>query len=92
MTLETHSDERENRRTYSREEGNSEIEVEEDLEAELISALEEIDRLKEKNTKHKNELQKYEEEEHDLEETKKIIIILKTQLEEAKRIEEVVRS
>jgi hypothetical protein len=37
-------------------------------------------------------LQKYEEEDHDLEETEKTIIILKTQLEEEKRIEEVVRS
>jgi hypothetical protein len=37
-------------------------------------------------------LQKYEEEEHDIEETKKKIIILKIQLEEAKRIEEVARS
>jgi capsule polysaccharide export protein KpsE/RkpR len=37
-------------------------------------------------------LQKHEKKDHDLEETKKIIIILKTQLEEEKMIEEVVRS
>jgi hypothetical protein len=37
-------------------------------------------------------LKKYEEEDHDIEETKKTIIILKTQLEELKRIEKVVRS
>jgi len=39
-----------------REEGNPEIEVEEDLEAELIGALEEIDKLKEKNKNLKREL------------------------------------
>jgi hypothetical protein len=32
-------------------------------------------------------LKKYEEEDHDLEETKKTIIILKTQIEEEKKIE-----
>jgi len=37
-------------------------------------------------------LQKYEEDDRDLEETKKTIIIMKTQLEEAKKIEKVVRS
>jgi hypothetical protein len=36
-------------------------------------------------------LQKYEEEDHDPEETKKTVFILKTQLEEEKKIEEVVR-
>jgi hypothetical protein len=91
-TLETQSDEPKNKSTDLRECGNHEIEVEEDLEAELISALEEIDRLEEKNRKQEKELQKYEEEEHDLEETKKTVIILKTQLEEAKRIKEVARS
>jgi hypothetical protein len=50
-TLETQSDVQKIGSTDSREEGNPEIEVEEDLEAELISALEEIDRLKEKNRK-----------------------------------------
>jgi hypothetical protein len=37
-------------------------------------------------------LQKHEKKDHDIEETKKTIIILKTQLEEAKSIKEVVRS
>jgi hypothetical protein len=37
-------------------------------------------------------MNKYKEEDHDLEEIKKTIIILKTQLEEAKGIEKVVRS
>jgi chromosome segregation ATPase len=37
-------------------------------------------------------LHKYEEEEHDLEEIEKTIIILKAQLEEEKRIEKAVRS
>jgi hypothetical protein len=68
------------------------IDGEVNLEAELISALEEIDRLREENIKQKKQLQKHEKKDHDLEETKKTIIILKTQLEEAKRIEEVVRS
>jgi hypothetical protein len=61
--------------------------VEEDIEAKLISALEEIDRLEEKNKNEEKELQKYEEEEHDLEETKNTISILNIQLEEEKRIE-----
>jgi hypothetical protein len=60
------------------------------LEAKLISALEELDRLREKNRKKKEQLQKYEED-HDLKETEKTLVILKTQLEEAKRIK-VVRS
>jgi hypothetical protein len=37
-------------------------------------------------------VQKYKEEEHDLEETEKTVIILKVQVEEAKRIEEVLKS
>jgi hypothetical protein len=62
------------------------------LEAELISSLEEIDKLREKNRKEKEKLHKYEEEDHYLEEMEKTIIIMKTQLEETKRIEELVRS
>jgi hypothetical protein len=54
--------------------------------------LEEIDRIRGKNKKKKEQLQKYEKKDHDLDETEKIVITLKTQLEEAKRIEEVVRS
>jgi hypothetical protein len=41
------------------------------LEAELVSALEEIDRLRGKNKKKKEKLQKYEKKDHDLDETKK---------------------
>jgi hypothetical protein len=37
-------------------------------------------------------LQKYKEEEHDLQEAKKAVIILKVQVEEAKRVEEVLIS
>jgi hypothetical protein len=62
------------------------------IEAELVGALEEIDRLKGKNIKEKDKLQKHEKKDHDLEEIEKTIIILKTQLEEEKRIEEVMRS
>jgi hypothetical protein len=65
---------------------------EEDLEAELVSALEEIDRLRKRNIKLKEKLQKHEKKDHDLEETEKIIISLKIQLEEAKGIEEAVKS
>jgi hypothetical protein len=62
------------------------------LEVELVSALEEIDRFKEKNIKQEEQLQKHEKNDHDLEETKKTVIISKTQLEETKMIKEVVRS
>ena len=61
------------------------------LEAELISALEEIDKLMGKNIKQKELLQKYEKKDRDLDEMEKKVIILKTQVEEVKRIEEVVR-
>jgi hypothetical protein len=81
MALEIHKYVLENRDTDSTEDDNHEIDAEVHHEVELISALEEIDGLKEKNRNHKNELQKYEEEEHDLEETEKTIIILKAQLE-----------
>jgi hypothetical protein len=37
-------------------------------------------------------LQKYKKNDHDFDKTKKLVIILKTQLEEVKRIEEVVRT
>jgi hypothetical protein len=62
------------------------------LEEKLVSALEKIDRLRGKNKKKKEQLQKYEKKDHDLDETKKTVIILKTQLEEEKMIEEVVRN
>jgi hypothetical protein len=62
------------------------------LEVELVSVLEELGRLKEKNIKQKEQLQKHEKKDRDLEVIEKTIIILNTKLEEAKRIEEVVRS
>jgi hypothetical protein len=62
------------------------------LEEELVSALEEIDRLRGNNIKKKEKLKKHEKKYHDLEEIEKTIIILKTHLEEEKRIEDVVRS
>jgi hypothetical protein len=61
------------------------------FEEELIIALKEIDRLREENIKKKKQLQKHEKKEHDFEETEMTIIILKNQLEDEKRIEEVVR-
>jgi hypothetical protein len=84
----------------SEEEQNVKIDVEVDLEEELICALREIKKLKKKNLKQKEQLQKYEEEDCDakekmsqsLEEIEKTIISLKIQLEEEKRMEEVVRS
>jgi hypothetical protein len=39
------------------------------LEAEIVSSLEEIDKLRGKNKKHKEKLQKYEKKDHDLDET-----------------------
>jgi hypothetical protein len=46
----------------SREACNREIGMKKDLEEELSCALEEIERFKEKNRKQKNELEKYEDE------------------------------
>jgi hypothetical protein len=68
------------------------IDGEVNLEAKLVSSLEEIKRLGEKNIKQKKQLNKHEKKDRDIEEIKKTIIILKTQLEEEKRVEEVVRS
>jgi len=65
MALKSQSSESEKGSTYSREEGNHEIEVEEDLKAELICSLEVIGKLKEKNRNMKKELQKYEDEKVD---------------------------
>jgi hypothetical protein len=83
----------------SEEKQNVEIYVEVELEEELICALREINNLKKKNLKQKEQLQKYEEDDCDektkmsqsLEEIENIIISLKIQLEEAKKMEEVVR-
>lgn len=56
-----------------------------DLARELISALEEIDRLKEKNKKHKEIMLKYVKEDP----KPKELIQLKFELEEAKKVEDV---
>jgi hypothetical protein len=66
----------------SEEEENVETDGEVDLEEELMCALREIKKLRKNNLKQKEQLQKYEEEDHDskakmsqsLEESKNIII------------------
>ena len=63
-------------------------EAEVDLEGELICALEEIDRLKQKKRKQKDLLNKYEKYEHG---SNDILISLKIKLEEAKRIEDILK-
>jgi hypothetical protein len=65
--------------------------LEVNLEEELVSALKEIDKLGVKNKKKKEKLKKKWKEGYDTKEIEKTFIILKTQLEEEKRIEEVVR-
>jgi hypothetical protein len=61
------------------------------LEAKLVTALEELDRLRGNNKKKKN-CRNMKRRIMILLKQKKTVIILKTQLEEAKMIEEVVRS
>ena len=63
-------------------------EAEVDLEGELICALEEIDRLKQKKRKQKELLRKYEKYELGYND---ILISLKIKLEEAKRIEDILK-
>jgi hypothetical protein len=83
----------------SEEEEKTKTDGEVDLEEELICALSEIKKLRKKNLKQKKQLRKYEEKDtnsktkmsQSLEELENIIISLKNQLEEARRIEEVVR-
>jgi hypothetical protein len=88
MGLETQTD----GNIVSTEEDNPDKEAEVDFEAEFFSAIEEIDRLEERNRKKKKELQKYKEKEYDVEEIEKTIITLKVQIEEGKKIEEVLKS
>jgi hypothetical protein len=59
MGLETQTDVLENRNTDSKEEDNPEIDVEVDLEGELICALNEIERLRNKKWIQKEQLKKY---------------------------------
>jgi hypothetical protein len=63
-----------------------ECEVVVNMEGELISALEEISRLKKNNRLRKEQLQIYKEKDNEIRED---IVILKIQLEEAKRKEEI---
>jgi hypothetical protein len=79
-------------------EENSEVEGEVYLEGELISALEELRKYKKKNKSLREQLLEHEEKQKSREkevlitikESEQIIIDLKTQLQEAKRIEEVI--
>lgn len=66
----------------------NEEEAEVDFEGELISALEEIDRLKQKKRKQKELLRKYVKYEHG---SNDILISLKIELEEAKKIEYILK-
>jgi hypothetical protein len=59
-----------------------------DLEGELISAMEEIDRLKEKKRKQKQLLLRYEKT---CNEPSEEIVLLKVKLEEAKNIEDILK-
>jgi small-conductance mechanosensitive channel len=59
-----------------------------DLEGELISALEEIDRLRSKNRKLKQVLTQFEKDNKKLDED---FVLLKVELEEAKKIEDILK-
>jgi hypothetical protein len=66
----------------------NEEEVVVDMEGELISALEEIDRLRIKNRKQRQLLIQFEK---DNKEPKEYLVLLKVELEEAKKIEEILK-
>ena len=74
-----------NKRTGSDE--NDEVVVV-DMEGELISALEEIDRLRIKNRKQRQLLIQLEKDSQELGED---LVLLKVELEEAKKIEEILK-
>ena len=59
-----------------------------DMERELISALEEIDRLRIKNRKQRQFLIQFKKDRKELDED---LVLLKVELEEAKKIEEILR-
>jgi hypothetical protein len=77
---------------------NYEVEAEVDLEGELISALEELRGYKNKNKALREQPLEHEEKQKlrekevsvTIKESEQMIIDLKTQLQEAKRIEEVI--
>jgi hypothetical protein len=66
----------------------NEEEVVVDMEGELISALEEIDRLRIKNRKQRQLLIQFEK---DSKEPDKYLVLLKVELEEAKKIEDILK-
>ena len=59
-----------------------------DMEGELISALEEIDRLEIKKRKQKQLMMQYEKNEK---KTSEVFALLKIELEEAKKIEDILK-
>jgi hypothetical protein len=59
------------------------------MEGELISALEEIDRLRIKNRKQRQLLIQFEK---DSQEPSEDLVLLKVELEEAKKIEEILET
>ena len=66
----------------------NEEEVVVDMEGELISALEEIDRLRIKNRKQKQLLIQFKK---DSKEPDEELVLLKVELEEAKKIEDILK-
>jgi hypothetical protein len=74
-----------NKSTVS-DENDEEVVV--DMEGELINALEEIDRLRIKNRKQRQLLIKFEK---DSQEPGEDLVLLKVELEEAKKIEEIMK-
>jgi hypothetical protein len=73
---------------YDNKSTGSEEEAVVDMEGELISALEEIDRLRIKNRKQRQLLIQFEK---DRKEPDEDLVLLKVELEEAKKIEEILK-
>jgi hypothetical protein len=73
---------------YDNKSTGSDEEVVVDMEGELISALEEIDRLRIKNRKQRQLLIQFEK---DSQEPSEDLVLLKVELEEAKKIEEILK-
>jgi hypothetical protein len=73
---------------YNKITGSDEEEVVVDMEGELISALEEIDRLRIKNRKQRQLLIQFEK---DSKEPDEDLVLLKVELEEANKIEEILK-
>jgi hypothetical protein len=76
---------------YDNNKTGSEVNEEEvvvDMEGELISALEEIDRLRIKNKKQRQLLIQFEKDSKKLDED---LVLLKVELEEAKKIKDILK-